>query len=85
MSPMWPYVVTTAISLDSGPIHLVNLEDHSHSVTNGGPETVQSKVVWNATGLANTQHTLRMSVGAAYAVVDGLMYVCFQFLSGYTY
>ena len=77
LSPLWPYTVTTAISLDSGPSTLVSLVDHSRPSTNGGPETVQSQVVWSATGLANTQHNLLMFMGPgqSYAVVDALMYV----------
>ena len=76
MSPLWPYIVNTEISLDSGPSTLVDLVDYSRPRTDGGPETVKSHVVWNATGLANTQHHLRISVGVnqPYAVVDGLMY-----------
>ena len=78
---MWPYLVNTAVSLDSGPITLIDLEDHtggsSPSSTGQGPETVQYQVVWHATGLANTKHNLRISVGAgqSFAIVDGLMYV----------
>lgn len=76
LAPLWPYTVNTAISLDSGPVTLIDLVDHSRPSTSQGPETVQSKVVWNATGLANTQHNLRISVGAGqpYAIVDGLIY-----------
>ena len=75
MSPLWPYLVNTAISLDHGPSTLVDLVDHSRPPTDGGPETVQSQVVWKATGLNNTQHNLLISVGAGqpYAIVDGLM------------
>ncbi|TFK23584.1 hypothetical protein FA15DRAFT_670400 [Coprinopsis marcescibilis] len=77
LSPLWPYLVTTAISLDSGPVTLVNLVDRSRPDTGGfGEETVQSRVIWSAINLNNTQHTLRMSVGASqpFAVVDGLIY-----------
>jgi len=78
LAPLWPYLVNTAVSLDSGPITLIDLVDHSASSpsTGQGPETIQYQVVWNATGLANTQHNLLISVGAGqpYAVVDGLIY-----------
>ncbi|KAF8806043.1 hypothetical protein BYT27DRAFT_7339295 [Phlegmacium glaucopus] len=76
LSPLWPYTVNTAISLDSGPITLVDLVDHSRPDAGGGPETIPYDVVWSATGLVNTQHNLRISVGAGqlYAVVDGLIY-----------
>ena len=82
MSPLWPYIVNTAISLDHGPSTLVDLVDHSRPMTDGGPETVQSQVVWQATGLNNTQHNLLIFVGAGqpYAIVDGLMYVLPLFL-----
>jgi hypothetical protein len=77
LSPLWPYTVNTAVSLDSGSITLIDLVDHSRPSTGQGPETVQSQVVWNATGLTNTQHNLRISVGAGqpFAIVDALMYV----------
>lgn len=77
LSPRWPYAVTTAVSLDSGPSFLIDLVDHSRPNAGEGPETVQSQVVWNATGLSNTQHTLVISVGQgqSYGIVDGLMSV----------
>ena len=81
MSPLWPYVVNTALSIDSGAVTLVDLTDRSRpyvSVVVGNvSETVQSRVVWGSTGLANTQHTLSISIGTGqtYAIVDGLMYV----------
>ena len=67
------------MSLDSGPITLIDLVDHSRPDVGQGNETVQSHVVWNATGLANTQHSLLISVGSGqpYAIVDGLMCVSF--------
>ena len=82
MSPRWPYLVNTAISLDHGRPTLVDLVDHSRPRTHGGPQTVQSHVVWKATGLKNTRHSLLISVGAGqpYAIVDGLMYVLSLFL-----
>ena len=46
--------------------------DHSSPNTGQGPETIPSQVVWQATGLANTQHNLLISVGPGqpYVVVD---------------
>lgn len=75
LSPKWPYLVNTAVSLDNGPVTLVDLVDHSRPDAVLGPETAQSDVVWSATGLNNTNHTLIMSVGAGqpYAIVDALM------------
>lgn len=77
LSPLWPYPVNTAVSLDSGPIFLIDLVDHSSPTSPvQGPETEQSQVVWNATGLENGSHRLVISVGAGqpFAIVDGLMY-----------
>ncbi|KAG6814492.1 hypothetical protein H0H92_000017 [Tricholoma furcatifolium] len=76
MSPLWPYVVNTAVSVDSGPSTLIDLQDHSRSNAGQGSETVQSAVVWGSGQLNNTQHTLVISVGAgqSYAVVDALVY-----------
>lgn len=67
--------MNTALSLDSAPPVLVDLVDHSRPGAGSGPETVQSAVVWSATGLSNSQHTLVVSVGAgqSFAIVDGLM------------
>ncbi|KAG5634304.1 hypothetical protein H0H81_002475 [Sphagnurus paluster] len=76
LSPLWPYAVNTAVSLDAAPPVLVDLVDHSRPTADGGPETVQSQVRWSAAGLANTKHTLVISVGArqSFAVVDALIY-----------
>lgn len=75
MSPLWPYLVNTAVSVDSAQPILIDLVDHSKPNVGVGPETVQSKVVWGEAGLANKQHTLVISVGAGqpYAIVDALM------------
>ncbi|KAH9483673.1 hypothetical protein JR316_0003143 [Psilocybe cubensis] len=77
LSPLWPYTVNTAVSLDSGNATLVDLVDHSRPTSpDQGPETVQSRVVWSATGLKNGPHELTMFVGAGqpFAVVDALIY-----------
>ncbi|KAG5354006.1 hypothetical protein J132_00755 [Termitomyces sp. J132] len=76
MSPLWPYRVNTAVSLDSGPVILLDLVDHSRPNVGQGPETVQSQVIWGSGELSNTQHTLVISVGAGqpYAIVDALVY-----------
>jgi hypothetical protein len=75
MSPLWPYLVNTAVSLDSAPLVLIDLVDHSKPNVGVGPETVQSQVVWGEAALANKLHTLVISVGAGqpYAIVDALM------------
>jgi len=75
MSPLWPYTVNTAITLDDGPLVLLDLVDHNHVNTGGGPATVKSQIVAKATGLEYMKHTIRISVGAnqPYAIVDSLI------------
>jgi hypothetical protein len=65
------------VTLQAVPITTIDLVDHSSPSTGQGPETVPYQVVWQVTGLTNTQHNLLISVGVRqpYAVVDGLMYV----------
>lgn len=78
LSPLWPYAVNTAVSLDSGNATLVDLVDHTRPTSpDQGPETVQSQVVWSATGLKNEPHVLTMFVGAGqpFGVVDAIVYV----------
>lgn len=83
MSPLWPYLVNTAVSLDSGPILLIDLVDHSQPDKGDGSETVQSHVVWGQDGLENREHNLLISVGRGqpYAIVDALVcvYLCALF------
>jgi hypothetical protein len=75
MSPLWPYLVNTAVSLDSAPPVLIDLVDHSKPNVGVGPETIQSQVVWGEAGLVDKQHTLVIFVGAGqpYAIVDALV------------
>ncbi|KAG5635300.1 hypothetical protein H0H81_011782 [Sphagnurus paluster] len=76
-SPLWPYPVTSLVSLDSGIPILLDLQDHNSTpVANGmGAATVNAKVSWGVTGLNNTNHTLVVSVGPSkpYAVLDTLI------------
>jgi len=75
MSPMWPYRVTTAVSLDGGPAIVVNLVDSTRPDVGTGPETANSSIVWSAVGLENREHTLVVSVpvGDPYAIVDAFL------------
>lgn len=78
LSPRWPYLVNTAVSLDGGAPTLVDLVDHTRPDTGGfGPETVQWDVVWSAQNLTNATHSLVVSVGAGqrFGILDGIMYV----------
>ncbi|RDB19845.1 hypothetical protein Hypma_013131 [Hypsizygus marmoreus] len=76
LSPLWPYTVNTAVSLDAGPSVLIDLVDHSRPDVGAGPETVQSQAIWSAVGLPNAAHKLVISVGAGqpFAIVDTLIY-----------
>lgn len=80
MSPLWPYHVTTQVQLDAATPVLLNLADPSMPGQGGGEETVQSAVVWSATGLANARHKLLISVGPGepFAIVDTIMCVVFD-------
>ncbi|KAJ7171287.1 hypothetical protein C8R46DRAFT_895374 [Mycena filopes] len=79
LSPRWPYDVSTRLSLDGGAPVLVNLTDPATSPSAaGGAESALTSVVWSATGLANTSHTLVATMGNS-IIMDGLM--CVPFLS----
>ena len=76
MSPLWPYAVSTALTLDSRPTNIIDLTDYNTPLTTGGgSETGRSVVVWSIENLSNTTHTLRISVGRGQqnAIVDGFM------------
>lgn len=75
-SPLWPFHVTTALSLDGESPQTIDLRDHSVPPVDDGLETVASQVVWSLVGLENTEHTLVISVGTGedIAIVDALMY-----------
>ncbi|KAH9483670.1 hypothetical protein JR316_0003140 [Psilocybe cubensis] len=76
-APLWPFEVTTAVSLDGNPPVTINLMDPATiSPEEDAPETVQSQVVWSVDGLDNVEHTLVVSValGDDHAVVDTLVY-----------
>lgn len=77
LSPLWPYVVNTAISLDNHPPFPVDLTDTAHLSQGGIAETVKYQVVWGATGLENTTHTVVASMvptDGSYVVVDAFTY-----------
>ncbi|PPQ88688.1 hypothetical protein CVT25_010122 [Psilocybe cyanescens] len=76
-APLWPFEVTTGVSLDGAPPVSIDLMDPATLIPEeDGPETVQSQVVWSADGLDNVEHTLVVSVvqGDDHAVVDTIAY-----------
>ena len=68
------------MALDDSPPVLLDLRDYTQPLDINGPETVQSSAVWSQTGLANTRHTLLVSVGSGQtlAILDTLVYVPFS-------
>jgi len=75
-SPLWPFQVTTLVTLDSSPPVLLDLRDHTQPLDINSTESVQSSAVWSRTSLANTKHTLLVSVGPSQplAILDTLVY-----------
>ena len=82
-SPLWPFRVTTAVSLDGGQPDLVDLRDYEVSFKQDGAEVANSSIVWYTDGLDNTSHLLNVSVGAGedLAIVDYLVYEFPPFIS----
>lgn len=76
MAPKWPYAVGARVSLDSGPMFSVDLEDYEGKNVNQ-VETIGSAVVFSRTGLSNTRHTLGISfpTDKDYLVVDAFVSV----------
>jgi hypothetical protein len=74
IAALWPYTVTTVYTLDSEQPYVVDMTDPSQSQPTGSPATVEYAVLWQQTGLDNTEHTLVMSMesGGQYIVVDAL-------------
>jgi len=74
-SSLWPFRVTTSLTLDNEDPFIVDLRDHHARFIKDGPETTQSDVVWYQLNLENKEHTLLISVasGEDLAVVDALV------------
>jgi hypothetical protein len=69
-SAMWPYSVLTTVTIDGSAV-LVNLTDPSPPPDAGLPPSRQSSIVYSATNLSNTTHTVRVSIGSGnFAIVD---------------
>jgi len=59
-SPLWPYNVSTVLSLDGGENFTVSLFDQTATESSGGPPTQASAARYGFTGLSNDSHTLSM-------------------------
>jgi hypothetical protein len=75
-SPLWPFRVTTAVSLDRDKSELIDLRDYDVRFLQDGAETTRSEIIWSADGLENTSHTFNVSVGDGedLAILDYLVY-----------
>lgn len=75
MSPLWPYSVTTQLTLDGSTRVTLDLSGPGTDVN--GEETVRSAVVWGVSELMDMQHTLVVSMApnGMWIEVDAFMYV----------
>lgn len=78
-SPLWPFRVTTAVTLDSREHSLLDLRDYEVPFHQDGSETAGWQIVWSMDDLDNTAHVLNVSVGVGedLAILDALVCVCF--------
>ncbi|PPR02771.1 hypothetical protein CVT24_002245 [Panaeolus cyanescens] len=76
LSSLWPYHVTTQISLDNGPRIIVDLQDYNYRGPGQFMESAEWRVIYSWTGLTHGIHTLEVSVapGEQFAVFDGIIY-----------
>ncbi|KAF7345971.1 hypothetical protein MVEN_01619700 [Mycena venus] len=77
MGPFWSSSVGAQVILDGQGPFVIDLHDNGVSTDRGqGRETIQSQVVWGATELVDTDHTMVISMppGAQFVVLDGLIY-----------
>jgi len=75
MSPKWSFPVGTDASLDNGVPQTMDLQYHQYTGPPTGSAVFPSTVVAASTGLINTEHIVRISVGTLlpFAVVDHIM------------
>jgi len=75
MAPLWPYAVGASAGVDGAPPVSISMQDPTHT-TDGGPEDVQSAVLWGVTGLSNSSHTLQLSFWdiEEYMALDAIVY-----------
>ncbi|KAF5358603.1 hypothetical protein D9758_007698 [Tetrapyrgos nigripes] len=75
MSPRWPYQVGVQVSVDDSKPISVDMKDPNQTRESGGPETVNSTVVWG-TELPNGTHVLKISFlpGMQFAALDAIIF-----------
>ncbi|KAJ7059562.1 hypothetical protein C8F01DRAFT_216364, partial [Mycena amicta] len=76
LAPRWPYPVTTKLTLDDASVFIVDLTDPATRTTES--ESAPWSIVWSATGLTNSTHTLVVSMDVdagseQFIVVDGFI------------
>jgi hypothetical protein len=77
MAPLWPYAVTTVVTLDGSPI-TVDLQDHSAAPQPCcGAEVAASRILGSFAGLSNNEHQVvcSMAPGGQFVVLDAFVYV----------
>ncbi|KAJ6484762.1 hypothetical protein C8R45DRAFT_790186, partial [Mycena sanguinolenta] len=77
LSPFWSSSVGAQVILDGQGPFVIDFEDYGVGKELGlGRETLRSQIVWGATDLSNTDHTMTISMppGVQYMVLDGLIY-----------
>ncbi|KAJ7476641.1 hypothetical protein FB451DRAFT_1033086, partial [Mycena latifolia] len=66
IAPFWSSSVGAQVAIDAQRPFVIDLEDHGVPAAPGlGKETLLSQVVWAATGLPDTEHTIVISLPPA--------------------
>ncbi|KAK7442500.1 hypothetical protein VKT23_016098 [Stygiomarasmius scandens] len=75
LSPRWPYNVGVQLSLDSSTPVAIDMKDPNRTGSVGGPETVNSSVLWSSGLLQHDTHNLKISFlsGMEYAAIDAFI------------
>ncbi|KAJ7036733.1 hypothetical protein C8F04DRAFT_1094235 [Mycena alexandri] len=76
MDPFWSSAAGAQVQIDGQGPFVIDLRDYVVATESGLRETQQSQVVWSATQLPDTNHTLVITMGAGmdFVVLDGLTY-----------
>ncbi|KAJ6528909.1 hypothetical protein B0H19DRAFT_968774 [Mycena capillaripes] len=83
MSPLWSSRVGAQVLLDGQGPFVIDFKDPGVVEEDRlGTETIQSQVIWGATELPDTDHTMVISMppGIRFVVLDGLMCVFSGFI-----
>ncbi|KAJ7171382.1 hypothetical protein C8R46DRAFT_184405 [Mycena filopes] len=77
IGPFWSSAVGVQVQIDGQGPFGIDLEDYTVAVESQRRETLESQVVWSATELPDTNHTMIISMpsGVEFAALDGLMWI----------